>query len=435
MNTSVMAIDGAQALEEGRTPTEGVRSEYQAARTGFAVLVFGLGIAGMLAGVPGSPLKTLAAIVVATDALLNLRRPGIPAISLAIDAVAAGLAAGAGNVFEAPLIALAGYVLAATVLFASDMARIAIVALTGMVVVVRVIVMPDLIGGTTPEVATVLGGVEAGIYMLALAVTVMVGARHMREANLRQQEALDAERRASEIKNEFVSMITHELRTPLTNIAGFALTVEDSWRTLQPEEVDEFLEIIVGEAEHLQNLVEDVLAIPRLEAGRLLLDVTDFALQPSAYKIADLLYPAGGEKSATVSVSGNVVVRADPNRVEQVLRNLLENARKYGGDLVTVDAELRGSEYVVVVADNGPGVGAGHRDRVFDAFEQLSSGDARTDSGFGLGLAVTKHLVEAMEGEVWYEPGFPVGARFCFSLPVGASESSVDSVRQEKAKS
>ena len=227
---------------------------------------------------------------------------------------------------------------------------------------------------------------------------------------------------ASEMKTEFVSMVSHELRTPLTNISGFADTLAEMWSTLDPVEVDEFLGIIRTEAEHLGNLVDDVLAIPRLETGRLLVDVTDFALRPLAFRIANLIFPADGEKEASVQVSGNVILRADPNRVEQVLRNLLDNARKYGGDRVGIEAFQRGDSFVVAVTDNGPGVREEDRDRIFEQFEQVSHGDSRTASGVGLGLAVTKKLIEAMSGQVWYEPGFPVGTRFCFTLPTGSAD-------------
>jgi signal transduction histidine kinase len=239
-------------------------------------------------------------------------------------------------------------------------------------------------------------------------------------ARQRQEHALVAERRAAEIKTEFVSMVTHELRTPLTNIAGFAMTMRDTWSDLSAEEADEFLRIIVGEAELLANLVEDVLAIPRLEAGRLLVEATDFQLQPAAFRITDLIFPAGGDRSASVALSGRVRVHADPNRVEQILRNLLENARKYGGNEIRVDATRLENEWVIVVADNGSGVPPEHRDRIFGAFEQGSGGDARAESGFGLGLAVARHLVEAMGGRIWYEPGFPVGADSVFTLPAAA---------------
>jgi signal transduction histidine kinase len=237
-----------------------------------------------------------------------------------------------------------------------------------------------------------------------------------------QKAAIDEVQKASEMKNQFVSMVTHELRTPLTNIAGFAETLAETWSELPEDDIDEFLRIIVSESEHLTNLVEDVLAIPRLEAGRLLLEVTDFQLRPAAFKVADLLFPEGGDRRASVSIGGNVAVSADPNRVEQVLRNLLENARKYGGDQVNVEAIPLGDEWQLVVSDTGPGLPLEDRERIFAAFEQVTSGDARTETGFGLGLAVAKNLVEAMGGRIWYEPGFPVGARFCFTLPAAAAK-------------
>ena len=266
------------------------------------------------------------------------------------------------------------------------------------------------------------GAVEAGVYVVAATMVLVSAAHALQIARSRQAAALTAERRASEIKNEFVAMITHELRTPLTTITGFATTLADAWSRLEPEEVDEFLALIIGESQHLKNLVDDVLAIPRLEAGRLTLEVADFAVGPCAFKVANLLFPPGGPKEASVSVAGNVIVHADPNRVEQVLRNLLENARKYGGDRVSVEALPSDDAWVLVVADNGQGIPEGAWDRIFERFEQVTTGDSRTDSGFGLGLAITRRLVEAMGGRVWYEPGFPVGARFCFTLPIARDQ-------------
>ncbi len=279
------------------------------------------------------------------------------------------------------------------------------------------------------ETTTLVSWMETGVILVAVAILLMEGAAHLHAAKARQIAALESERRASDMKNEFVSMVSHELRTPLTNISGFAIAARESWQALPPEEVDEFLGIIMSEAEHLQNLVDDVLAIPRLEAGRLLLEPVDFELRPAAFRIADLLFPPGGDKEATVQIGGSVVVYADPNRVEQVLRNLLENARKYGGDHVTVDASPSDEGYTIVVADNGLGVPEEFRDKIFDQFEQVSRGDARSSSGIGLGLTITQRLIEAMGGRVWYEPGFPVGARFCFSLPAAQgvrSEADAD---------
>ena len=219
-------------------------------------------------------------------------------------------------------------------------------------------------------------------------------------------------------------MVSHELRTPLTNIAGFALALKESWRTFDPAEVDEFLDVMCREADHLRALVDDVLVVPRLEADKLLIEPADFPLRPAAFRIAGLVFPAGGDKSVSVSVSGSAVVRADPNRVQQVLRNLLENAARHGGSQVSVEASLQNAEWLVVVADDGPGIDPADRDRIFGAFEQ-GAAHAAAGHGLGLGLTVSRVLVEAMGGRIWYEPGFPTGARFCFTLPAARQDIPV----------
>ena len=107
-----------------------------------------------------------------------------------------------------------------------------------------------------------------------------------------------------------------------------------------------------------------------------------------------------------------------------MLRNLLENARKYGGPTSRIEADPTADDWMIVVSDNGTGHTRGpDRERIFERFEQLDTGDARSDGGLGLGLTITRRLVEAMGGRIWYEPGFPIGARFCFTLPVGTRHS------------
>jgi signal transduction histidine kinase len=396
-----------------------IRAAFQRVRAGLALAVLGLAVAGIALGVPGAWIKAAAFATVVADALVRSRREGRPLGSLSVDGFVAGFAAGAGSMIEAPLVAFGAYALAASLTFGGLRTLVTVAAISSAGLAARFAVS-GLADGSTPQLAALLHWLEVGVFLVALGLTLTAAGRVLQASRKKQEAALAAERRASEMKNEFVSMVTHELRTPLTNIAGFALTMRDSWTDLGEEEIEEFLRIIVGESEHLANLVDDVLAIPRLEAGRLLLDVTEFPLRPAAYKIAELLFPAGGDKSASVSIGGNVQIMADPNRVEQVLRNLLENARKYGGDQVTVEATRRDRDYLVVIADNGPGVAVHDRERIFAPFEQVSSGDTRTERGFGLGLSVARHLIEAMGGRIWYENGFPVGARFCFTLPAAA---------------
>ncbi len=259
----------------------------------------------------------------------------------------------------------------------------------------------------------------AGLAAIVISVAVAV------RANLQKRRAVAAAEEAHSIKNDFVAMVSHELRTPLTSIAGFADALFD-WRNLPDSEVDEFLGYIHKQSLYLGDLVEDVLVIPRLEAGRLRFKPEVFDLGQVVHEVTDLLVASDGARDAVVSMPTGVMVDADPKRVQQVIRNLMENARKYGGERVLVEGFSHGDHYVVVVADNGSGVPDGSVEQIFEHFEQLSKGDSRSSSGIGLGLPIARRLARAMGGEVWYERRFPTGSRFCFSLPLTPGERQAD---------
>jgi signal transduction histidine kinase len=244
----------------------------------------------------------------------------------------------------------------------------------------------------------------------ALAITAQ-GRQRERDITFMSEEA-------HRIKDDFVAMISHELRTPLTSIAGFADTLVESWKELPEGEVDEFLGIINRQALYLGDLVEDVLVIPRLEADRLRFNPELFDLGDLIEDVANMVFPNGGKKSSLISLPDGVRVKADRRRVQQVIRNLMENARKYGGDQIMVEGFVMGDQYLIVISDNGPGVPDEETQRVFENFEQVSKGDAREATGIGLGLPIARRLARAMGGEVWYERRFPTGARFCYSLPL-----------------
>ncbi len=402
-----------------------VRPRLQRARLVIGVLF--TVVAGVMwsAGSDAGPLQLIAAAVMTLDAVIRLRRDWSPFWSFMVDAVAVGMIVAADGGVLVALAALLAYLLVGTILLIPQPGTIWVIGAAAATFSVSSMGTSLMTAANTTTATAIAVWCQVAILFTAAGMLLLAGAANIQAARRGQEEALNAEKRASEMKTQFVSMVSHELRTPLTNISGFAATLGEAWRTLDPEEIDEFLGIIQTEAEHLGNLVDDVLAIPRLETGKLLVDITDFNLRPLAFRIADLVFPAGGEKDASVQVAGNVVVRADPNRVEQVLRNLLDNARKYGGSRVGIESFPNGDNHVIVVADNGHGVPEEARERIFEQFEQVSRGDSRTDSGVGLGLTVTKRLIEAMGGEIWYEPGFPVGARFCFSLPVGEPAKTV----------
>ena len=234
----------------------------------------------------------------------------------------------------------------------------------------------------------------------------------------REREVRRLSDEAHTIKNDFVAMISHELRTPLTSIAGFADTLLASWEELPRDEVVEFLSIINRQASYLGDLVEDVLVIPRLEADRLTLDPSLFDLGDLIDDVGQMVFPGGGEKTALVSLPDGVRVLADRRRVHQIIRNLMENARKYGGEQIMVEGFVMGDQYLIVISDNGPGVPDQEMLKVFETFEQISKGDSRESTGIGLGLPIARRLARAMGGDVWYERRFPTGARFCYSLPL-----------------
>ena len=259
------------------------------------------------------------------------------------------------------------------------------------------------------EVATIAA-------LLAIIVQLLVSTgRALHAATNSQREALETERRASQLKNEFVSMVSHELRTPLTSISGFTQTLRESWPNLSPDEIDEFLLIMGDETNHLHNLVEDILVIPRLEAGHLRLEPRELDAREESFATAQTVFQAS-EKQVSVSIPGGVYLNADPVRLKQILRNLLENARKYGGDQILIEGEARGDFFEIAVSDNGPGVPEQDRERIFDHFEQLTKGDARAEGGFGLGLPIARKLATAMGGDLWFEPRFPTGSRFCLTV-------------------
>ena len=270
------------------------------------------------------------------------------------------------------------------------------------------------------QVKAAFDAVATALFIAVIATLLYGAVRSLRRAARRQQEALRTERRASEIKNEFVSMVSHELRTPLTSIAGFTDSLRENWQSFPPAEIDEFLAIMRRETEHLANLVEDILVIPRLEAGQLRLQPQELDLAKEVFEVADLVFPAGTDHA--VNIPPQTWVVADPVRLRQILRNLLENARKYGGDQVLVDGEDHSpGRYTVIVSDNGPGVSRDDRNRIFEHFEQVTKGDARLEQGVGLGLPIARKLSRAMGGDLWYEPRFPVGSRFCFTVSLSTA--------------
>lgn len=397
-----------------------LRSHYNVLRAiaGFAFCVFLVGWV-VVGGERATLFIAIPAVVVVIDAAYRRRRPRArPFAGLLIDATAIGTALvlyGPGVGIHA--VAAMTLLVTATLMLPFSRVLMIVAYITAVSVVITIL---DRAGAPFVSVAGPEGSHQAldvavaVVFLVATAFVLILAARVILRSQQRMAEALAQERRAVQLKNEFVSMVSHELRTPLTGIAGFTDTLADTWTTLPSRDVDEFLAIMGHETDHLTNLVEDILVIPRLEAGQLRLQPEELDLSVETHAVAGVVMP---QTDYAVSIPSGVVVVADRTRLRQILRNLLENALKYGGDQVLIEGEMSGpSAYTVSVSDNGAGVDPEDRERIFQHFEQLSTGDARLQQGVGLGLPIARKLARAMGGDLWYEDRFPVGAKFRFTV-------------------
>ena len=419
-------------------PYADVRRPYNTIRAvGALLFIVGVLVWSYLTDTTAGLITILPAAVVFVDALYR-RNHGLSALPAEIMGTTA---IGVALVLRGPAPGIYGlaivWVLISTSLILPVRQAIALVMyiLAWAAVAVALFTFTDLplVGIVEGSAAEGLVDRVAAFVFVATISIVMIGAiRTVLRSQDQQAEALAQERRAVQLKNEFVSMVSHELRTPLTGIAGFTDTLAESWMALPPDEIDEFLQIMRHENEHLSNLVEDILVIPRLEAGQLRLKPEEFDLAAEAHSVAGMILD---DDAYSVSIPPNVVVLTDRGRLRQVLRNLLENAKKYGGDEVLIDGELYGPGlYRVAVSDNGSGIDEGDRNRIFKHFEQLSTGDARAQQGVGLGLPIARKLSRAMGGDLWYEDRFPVGARFCFSVRLSGEHDTRESADSEQVQ-
>ena len=239
------------------------------------------------------------------------------------------------------------------------------------------------------------------------------------EATIVVMRDVTESRRREAIRETFIGVLSHELRTPVTTIFGGAKLLARATSTLDEETRRGIFRDIHEEAERLQRLVEDVVALNRFGEADGDIGSEPVLLQrvvPRVVESEDGRWP--GITFQLEVESGLPTVSADPTYVEQVIRNLLSNAAKYGGldSTVIVKAERGKGEVIVRVLDNGPGFPLEERDRLFELFYR-SARTATTAGGAGIGLFVCARLVNAMGGRIWADRRDPGGAEFGFALP------------------
>ncbi|MEA2717801.1 MAG: hypothetical protein QOI99_2118, partial [Actinomycetota bacterium] len=222
-------------------------------------------------------------------------------------------------------------------------------------------------------------------------------------STLAELERVNTElRRLDELKSDFVAMVSHELRSPLTSIIGYCSTMMRHWDRVEDDRKQSFIEIIDSQSRRLSGLVNDLLEMSRIESGHL---ETQLRPMPLA-GVVDLVVRDYSERLPGLRVDGvlDVEVVADGDHLHRALINLVDNAIKYGAEPVVIDVTTASGGVLIAVRDGGEGVPEEFRSRLFEKFAQASSGSKRRATGTGLGLSIVRGLVDAMAGDIWYEP-------------------------------
>jgi len=225
-------------------------------------------------------------------------------------------------------------------------------------------------------------------------------------------------RKADEAKNTFISIISHELKTPVALIKGYVCTLNRKDVQWDSEFVDESLKIIEEEADHLNELIENLLDATRLQTGKFSIQKTDVYIPDIVARLVKKFSTQTDKHTFKIDFPDDFPsVLADDTRIEQVISNLISNAIKYSpGGEITISGEVRHDRIVVSVSDEGPGISQQDMPFIFDRFYRSPDAVRRT-KGTGLGLYLTQQIIEAHKGKIWVDTGREKGARICFSLP------------------
>jgi signal transduction histidine kinase/HAMP domain-containing protein len=227
---------------------------------------------------------------------------------------------------------------------------------------------------------------------------------------------------ANKHKSEFLANMSHEFRTPLNAILGYTELIIDNIYGDVPEKIQEVLERVEKNGQHLLNLINDVLDISKIEAGRLTLSLNDYSMQDLIQTVYTSVEALAAEKNLDLKMTVPEVLKngkGDEQRIAQVILNLLGNAIKFTeqGEVV-VEATVSNDSFLISVSDTGPGLSETDQKNIFDEFRQADGSSARAKGGTGLGLSISKKIVEMHGGRIWVDSILGKGSTFSFTLPI-----------------
>ena len=227
---------------------------------------------------------------------------------------------------------------------------------------------------------------------------------------------------ASQHKSQFLANMSHELRTPLNAILGYTELMADGIYGQLPEKTMGVLKRLESNGRHLLGLINDVLDLSKIEAGQLVLDLSDYSLEDIAQTVRSTLEPLAADKKLAFKVEMAPKLPAghgDGRRLAQVVINLVGNAIKFtdAGEVVITGRATDGA-FHLSVRDTGPGISAADQAKLFQEFQQADNAITRKKGGTGLGLAISKRIVEMHGGKIWVESQLGQGSTFAFTVPV-----------------
>jgi GAF domain-containing protein len=258
-------------------------------------------------------------------------------------------------------------------------------------------------------------------------VLAIQNARLFREIEAKSRELEVASRH----KSQFLANMSHELRTPLNAILGYTELLNDGIYGELPPKAGEVMARIDKSGKHLLGLINDVLDLSKIEAGQLELALAEYSLQDVVHAVLTQVESLAADRGLllTAHVPRDLPAgRGDDRRLAQVLLNLVGNAIKFTEvGAVRVVARREDDAFVVSVADTGPGIAEGDRERIFEEFQQADSSSTRRKGGTGLGLAIARRIVELHGGRIWVESTVGRGSTFSFRVPVRVERQAVRS--------